>query len=272
MNDSFPKPVLGSLYDVPETFTVTKTRQENYRIKTVFFDKALPCSPGQFVMLWIPGVNERPLSAYRSDPLAITIANVGKFSGRVYVLNPGDRVGIRGPYGNRFELHGKNVLLVGGGYGLVPLSFLAEEAKKRGVKATVVIGARNGKDVILEKDFEIAGCRTFICTEDGSRGLRARSPDVAAALLAKEKFSAIYGCGPEKMEEALVQTARKHRTPCFVSVERHMKCAFGICGACACGDRLACAHGPVFSAEELEGNPDFGKTFLDWGGKRQSYE
>ena len=211
------------------------------------------------------------MSIYRNDPLAITIANVGAFSAKVRALKPGDQVGIRGPYGNRFELKGKNVLLVGGGYGLVPLSFLAAEAAQAGVKATVVIGARNKKDVLLEKDFEQLGCRAFVCTDDGSMGARARSPEVAEGLLSKEKFSAVYGCGPELMEGALVRVSRKHRVPCFVSVERHMKCAFGVCGECVCGDRLACAHGPVFSSEELEGNPDFGKTFLDWGGKRRRY-
>lgn len=262
------KPVLASAFDLPRAFKVSKVRQENYRVKTLYFDAPLPCKPGQFVMVWVPGVNERPLSVYRDDPLAISIANVGDYSAKLFAMKPGDQVGVRGPYGNAFELKGKNILLVGGGYGLVPLSFLALQARERGVKATVVMGARKADDLILERDFEQLGARVVACTDDGSKGAKALSPEIAAGLMMEEKFSAVYGCGPEKMEAALVEASRRQKVPCFVSVERFMKCGFGICGACAVGDKLACAHGPIFSDKELEGNADFGKSHLDEGGKR----
>ncbi|MBU1197774.1 dihydroorotate dehydrogenase electron transfer subunit [Candidatus Micrarchaeota archaeon] len=265
------KPALASAFDIPDAFTIQSVRQENYRIKTFVFDRSLPCKPGQFIMLWIPGVNERPLSVYRSHPLSVSVASVGQFSEKLFHLKHGDRVGIRGPYGNAFELKGKNILLVGGGYGLVPLSFLVTEARKKRVRCTVVIGARKAADVILENEFKKLGCRVFVCTNDGSAGKKGLVTQIANELLSGERFSAVYGCGPEKMEAALVHVARAHRVPVYVSVERSMKCGFGICGACVIGDRLVCAHGTIFTGEELKSNPDFGKQYLDWSGKRKRY-
>ncbi|MFH1199533.1 MAG: dihydroorotate dehydrogenase electron transfer subunit [Candidatus Micrarchaeota archaeon] len=264
-------PALASKFDMPAVFTVTRVRQENYRIRTFYFDRALASKPGQFVMLWLPGVNERPISIHQPDPLSLSVANVGEYSSRVYALKPGDKVGIRGPYGNSFELEGKNILLVGGGYGLMPLYFLAAQARKAGIKTTLAIGARTAADVTMESDFKSEGCRVFVSTDDGSKGEKGYCTLAADRLLAKEKFSAVYGCGPELMEYELVRVCAKRATPVYVSIERKMKCGFGICGECAFGDKLACAHGTVFSGEQLKNNPEFGKTFLDWGGKKRKF-
>lgn len=265
------KPALSSQFDMPAAFAVKRVRQENYRIKTFFFDRPLPSKPGQFVMLWLPGVNERPMSIRSASPLSLTVANVGSFSSKVFSLKPGEKVGIRGPYGNHFELWGKNVLLVGGGYGLVPLLFLAQEAKNKKIKATVVIGARKKEDVILEDDFRQLGFKIAVVTDDGSKGEKALATQVVDSLLSQQKFSAVYGCGPEKMEAELIRVCEASKTPVLVSVERMMKCGFGVCGECVFGDRLACAHGTIFSGEELKNNSEFGKSYLDWGGRRRFY-
>ncbi|MFH1106357.1 MAG: dihydroorotate dehydrogenase electron transfer subunit [Candidatus Micrarchaeota archaeon] len=262
---------LGSKYDMPEAFTVVRVKKENYRISTISFDRPLPSRPGQFVMMWLPGVNERPISIHGPDPLSLSVAKVGEFSSKALELKPGDKVGIRGPYGNSFKLQGRNILLVGGGYGLMPLYFLAVEARKRKIGVTVVAGARKAEDVVLEEDFKRLGCRMSVCTDDGSRGSKGYCTQDADSILSKERFSAVYGCGPEMMEVELVRVCARRRVPVWVSVERMMKCGFGVCGECACGDRLVCAQGTVFGGGDLAKNPDFGKSYLDWGGKRQSY-
>ena len=129
---------------LPQTVRIRDIQGETRTIRTFVLDAELSeAQPGQFVMLWLPGVDEKPISIARPAPLTLTVARVGPFSTALHSRKIGDRVGWRGPYGRGFSLHeDRPALLVAGGYGAAPLYFLATQAVALGIPTTVVLGAR----------------------------------------------------------------------------------------------------------------------------------
>jgi dihydroorotate dehydrogenase electron transfer subunit len=215
---------------------------------TLITDGALPAEPGQFAMIWLPGVEERPYTIVDGDPLAFTVAEVGPFSAAMAALAPGDRLWVRGPYGHGFRLAGRRHLLIGGGSGAASLAPLARRARARGDDVTVVLGARSADLLMLAWLFEREGLPPLLATDDGSAGFHGTALDAAAGALAGRP-DAVYACGPEPMLRAVAERTRDLRIPCQVSLERVMRCGLGVCGQCHCGDRLVCTDGPVFTGD-----------------------
>jgi dihydroorotate dehydrogenase electron transfer subunit len=216
---------------------------------TLVLDDRIVADAGQFVMVWLPGAGERPFSMMDDHPTSLTVAEIGPFTRALCDLSPGDRVWIRGPYGNGFKIEGRRHLLVAGGSGAASLALVAKVARRQGDPATVFLGARTADQLMLRWRFEELGCRVFVATDNGSEGYHG---SVLEALQAREKETvpdAIYGCGPEPMLVALSRYARERGIPLQVSVEAVMKCGLGICGNCHRGDRLVCSDGPVFSGK-----------------------
>lgn len=255
---------------LPHMVSIREVRVENRRVRTFVLDMALPeARPGQFVMLWLPGVDEKPISIAHPSPLTLTVARVGPFSTALHRAREGDRVGVRGPLGRGFHLHpGRPALLIGGGYGVAPLYFLARWAVREEVPTTVVVGARRANDLIYVDRFQALGVELVVATDDGSAGQRGTA--VAAALEAARRHPppAVYACGPERMLVAVLQLCREYGLPGQLSVERYMKCGFGICGQCALDGMLVCLDGPVFSVEELAGLTEFGRFRRNPTGRR----
>lgn len=247
---------------LPKIVAITSVETENDIVKTLTLGIKMAATPGQFVMLWLPGFGEKPFSLAGASPLTISVGARGPFSNRLCSLKKGGKVWVRGPYGRGFELSGKKILLVGGGYGFAPLRFLASEAAKKKISATAVCGARS-KGLLMKP----AVCKTIFTTDDGSFGIKGNVLEAMGQLLAKEKFDTVYTCGPEKMMGAVARLAKKHRSGCQLLLERYMKCGIGVCGHCACGDRLVCFDGPRFGYEMLD-NPEFGKIWRDKTGKK----
>ncbi len=246
---------------LPHVVAIRHIQVETRRVRTFVLDTALPeAEPGQFVMLWLPGVDEKPFSIAAPDPLMLTVARVGPFSTALHQAREGDRVGIRGPFGRGFSLlEDRPALLVGGGYGIAPLYFLAVRALERRIPVTVVIGARRANDLIYVDRFRALDVEPVIATDDGSIGLKGTAVDAAARLLHGDPPPAIYACGPEPMLVALVHLCQERGVSGQMSVERYMKCGFGICGQCALDGMLVCQDGPVFTAEQLAGLTEFGR-------------
>lgn len=219
---------------------------ENYRTRTFTTDLSWPeARPGQFAMVWLPGVNERPLSLLDRDPVRFTVAAVGPFTRALHTLQPGDWLWVRGPYGNGFELVGKRIVLVAGGYGVAPLHFLAREALAAGWEVTVIVGARTRADVLFERRFTALGVPPIITTDDGSYGQRGLVTDALADVLKREPVDMVYACGPRGMLEAVAALCERVGVPAQLSWEGIMRCAMGICGTCARGGWLVCRDGPV---------------------------
>lgn len=249
---------------------IIKVIDESEKVKTFELDCALlDAKPGQFIMVWMPGLGERPISIANEEPLSLAVANVGKVSGGMHKLKKGDVLSFRGPLGNGFtEPRGREgrILLVGGGYGVAPLYFLAKRASDAGVAVCSVIGARTAKDIIFEKKLYAVSGEVFVTTDDGSRGKKGNVMEEARALLDRKKFDMVYACGPERMMVALAEYCRKKEAPCQLSLERLMKCGLGVCGSCDLGGKTVCRDGPVFSGNEALNFSEFGKKKRDSSG------
>jgi dihydroorotate dehydrogenase electron transfer subunit len=236
-----------------ETFTVTEVRRENVRTKTLIFDHALPAQPGQFVMAWLPGIDEKPFSIAAADPLTLLVVAVGPMSDALHRLGPGDRVWVRGPLGRGYCLPeapvGKRILLVGGGYGVAPLRFLADRAAGAGCRVDVCIGAGTVGDVLWVEAFERTGASMAITTEDGSLGTAGLVTEAAEAVIRARPPHTVYACGPVPMLEAVERQCLRHNLPHQLSWEAHMRCGIGLCGSCELEGRdgwLVCQDGPVW--------------------------
>ena len=238
-----------------QVFQVEKKIVENPHTKTLLFDSGLEgAKPGQFVMVWLPGVGEKPFSIAAAAPLALTISDVGPVSHALNEIGVGGRVWIRGPFGQGYRLVGKKHLLVGGGYGAAPLAFLAEEALEQGHQVSVCLGQnRLGlADGIKLSDM---GCnaRSHRRWVERLKGLVTKQ--VEKAIL-EDKPDCLYACGPTGMLLALAELCKQHVLSCQLSFEGLMRCGVGLCGSCELaedlcarvglpGGWLACHDGPV---------------------------
>ncbi len=228
-------------------FTVAEVRVENARTRTIGLRESLAAQPGQFVMAWLPGEGEKPYSVAGAAPLTLLVADVGPFSHALHQLTAGDRLWVRGPLGQGFRLVAGRALLVGGGYGVAPLLFLAHEALAQGCAVEVCIGARTAGEVLLADEFAAAGARVRLATEDGSLGDRGLVTVAAASAIAERRPEMVYACGPGPMLEAMARLCADHNLPHQLSWEAHIRCGLGLCGSCERPGTgwLVCRDGPV---------------------------
>ncbi len=230
----------------PRAFRVAQVRQETPRVRTFVLEGRLEAQPGQFVMAWLPGLDEKPFSLADGDPLTLAVARVGPFTEAMHRLREGDRLWVRGPQGRGFSLPRGRLLVVGGGYGVAPLLFLARRAREAGLEVWAALGARTAPDLLFVDRFRALGCRVEVATEDGSAGRRGLASEVAAALLAEGGVQALAACGPEGLLQAVAALGRRWDLPTEVSREAYMRCGIGVCGSCARDGHLVCKEGPVF--------------------------
>ncbi len=261
---------------LPQVVTIREVHAESRTISTFVLDAAVPgAEPGQFVMLWIPGLDEKPMSIACPDPLTLTVDCVGPFTTALHQRKVGSLVGWRGPYGHGFRVHhDRHALLVSGGCGVGPMYFLAARLLGEGIRVTVALGARTALDLPYVARFEALGVELLVATDDGSRGARGFVTTLAAEWLDRRESQpdhappAVYACGPEAMLVAVCRMCRERGLPGQVSIERYMKCGFGICGQCAMDGLLVCQDGPVFPVEQLDGVRDFGQAHRTATGRR----
>ncbi len=249
---------------------VTERVEETPSTVTLRFPFDPAAAPGQFVMLWVPGDDELPMSlSYTASPSkGVTVKVMGDTSRRIQRIEPGAAVGIRGPFGNSFDLSPRRVLVVGGGSGAAVLAPAAEAATAGGAHLTVALGATRALELLFRDRFRRMGARVEVSTDDGSEGFHGFVTEVATRLLASGPFDVVWTCGPEIMMRKVAEAATARRVPTFCSVERHMKCALGMCDACALGPYHVCTDGPVFPAERLTPLPEFAAFHRDSCGRR----
>lgn len=216
---------------------------------TLELDGALACQAGQFVMVWVPGVEERPFTLMNDEPASLTVADVGPLTHALCALVPGDSVWLRGPYGRGYEVRGDRLLLLGGGSGIASLALIARRANQAGCAVRVVIGARTASQLMLAWYLADFCSELILATDDGSRGYHGTVLQAGASR--RSWATGMYACGPEKMLQALANSLTPNDPPCWVNLERVMRCGFGVCGSCHCGPHLVCLDGPVFPAEVL---------------------
>jgi len=260
--------------NIPTLHKIEEVKAENEEVKTFTFfsaEIAKESIPGQFVMVWNPGVDEIPISIADASPegeLEVAIADVGDCTHSLHQKHVGDLVGLRGPFGRAFSLHGERICMVSGGYGAAPLRFAAKESKELGKHVVVLEGARSSAELLYVSEFLDLGWNVRVATEDGSKGYKGLVTELLEEILASgEKFEQVLTCGPELMMERVCEITRRERIPTQVSAERIVKCGCGACGSCDLGGYRVCKDGPVFDAKELE-RTEFGKWKREKSGKR----
>jgi dihydroorotate dehydrogenase electron transfer subunit len=231
----------------PRMARVADRIQENPKTITLVLDHVLAAQPGQFCMLWLPGVDEKPFSIAGPDPLMFTVARVGPFSEALHALEAGDSLWVRGPFGTGWSAGTGRALLVGGGYGAAPLYFLARVLRDAGADVEAALGARTASDLLFVDRFGGLGLLVHAATEDGSAGTKGQVTAVTASLLGSGRFDRVCACGPEGMLTALEALCEAMHIPAELSHEAYMRCGVGICGSCEHDARLVCMDGPVFS-------------------------
>jgi dihydroorotate dehydrogenase electron transfer subunit len=271
--------ILRRLLDLP-----IKERTRAVRIKRVdnectdimsilFEDEEIKkAKPGQYIMVWIPGLDEIPMSisAMDLDGLSrITVRAMGCATRTLISMKKDEKIGVRGPLGNSYNLISRRPIFVAGGSGMASLMPLFEEFLKRKVKPMVMLGARSDDQLLFVKRLEELCENLVISTDDGSRGLTGYASDYAARFVEKRDFDMVYTCGPEKMMAKVFYIAERNDIPVQASLERYIKCAVGLCGSCAIGPYRVCKDGPIFNSMMIRNTKgEFGVSKMDPSGQR----
>jgi len=244
--------------DMPVSNRVRKVVEENKETRTIFLEEGMPGAiPGQFVMVWLPRVDEKPFAlSYLNGEAAVTVQRKGKFSEGIFRLKKGDYVGVRGPYGNGFDVECSKPCIIAGGIGIAPLAPLAEKLAKK--KPVIIMGAGSEGKLIFRKRLEKIG-KVEYATDDGSCGKKCFASDVLEGVIKREGIDVVYGCGPEMMLKKVFEICKKRKVECRLSLERYMHCGFGVCGSCAIDGYRVCVDGPVFSSKQLSKMTEFGE-------------
>ncbi len=238
------------------------------KVKKIVLEGGIGASPGQYVMAWVPRVGEIPLSvAMDGEETWLLVAKVGKVSSAIHSLARGDYLWIRGPYGKGFSIPSEGkVVLIGGGYGIAPLIYLAHSLRNSSVRIRFYAGFRTREEVLLEDLLRDLSDEVIISTDDGSYGLKGLVTD----HVDYEWADFIFTAGPELMMVKVVNEAVRRGKEVEASLERLIRCAVGVCGACSLDPLglLVCRDGPVFDGHVLLKTEDFGKYWRGFDGRK----
>jgi NAD(P)H-flavin reductase len=231
--------------------------------------------PGQFNMVYVPGVGEAAISI-ASDPADEILEHIVRVVGRVTRviegLGVGDVLGLRGPYGTGWplqEARWKDVLVVTGGLGCAPVAGAVDYMFRRRAsygRITILHGVKQPADLIHRDRFELwrrqPGSVVHLTSDQPDRAWRDRL-GVVTELFDEVEFepsrSVLLLCGPEMMMRIAARRLRERGLPAeriHLSMERNMKCAVGLCGHCQLGPSFLCKDGPIFSLARIA--PFFG--------------
>ncbi|MBR9691888.1 dihydroorotate dehydrogenase electron transfer subunit [Candidatus Woesearchaeota archaeon] len=243
---------------------IEKIIEHNESTRSFVLEDMFTSEPGQFGMVWLPGVDEKPISLSARN--RITVRKVGPFTEKLFEKKEGQYLDVRGPYGRGFPQMGFSTL-IGGGCGIPPLVYLFS---KSGTPAQSFVLAGKNKDELLfldeiikiaEQSTHYQGHNIVAVTDDGSYGKKGFAAD------ANIPEGSIYNlCGPEIMMKTVAEklTApvkeggyETDPSKIYLSMERYMKCAVGICGSCSFSGKRVCADGPVFQYDEISSLPHF---------------
>ena len=263
---------------IPESATIEEIKDEIRDVKTFYMsldnkeiDKNFKIKSGQFIMCTVFGAGEFAVSlppSPENDRFHLTVRKVGSVTNALHDLNVGDKVGIRGPFGNGFpfeEIKGKNIVYVAGGIGLIPLrsSIVHVLQHKQDFGRVIVLhGARTPDDLMYKENLKewqaFPGFETYITVDVGTPGW---SGEVGFVHTLFDKVNlpientVAFVCGPPVMFNTVIGELMKRglRDDCIIStLERHMKCGIGKCQHCAIGRTLVCTDGPVYTYRQIK--------------------
>lgn len=259
---------------LPKIFKIKKLIRETPKAVTLILDGKINYKPGQFIMIWLPGIDEKPfaISYIEKDSFGITIEEKGIFTKKISKIKPKTKVGVRGPFGNGFAIKNNSIISVGG-LGMA----LALPLIKKIKNSTIIQGAKSKEYLLYLKNKDLLKIieknknKIIYCTDDGSFGINGFVTDVLKEMINKN-IKTVYACGPEIMLKKVFEICEKNKIPCQASLERMMKCGIGICGSCCINDQLVCKDGPVFNSEQLRKLTELGKFARLKSGKKVKIE
>jgi len=266
---------------LPELATVLKaqpmTELEIFLELRLDSGNELGHDPGQFVEVSLPGIGEAPISVSSSPTqkgmFQLVVRKVGNVSSAMHMLKPGDKVGIRGPYGTSFPVEdtmkGKNVLFFCGGIGLVPvrsaINYVLSNRNDYN-EVAILFGAKAPADRLFTDEIEewkVRNDLSFSETVDYADENWKGNVGVITRLIPKLKFNPLDSiaiiCGPPVMYKYVILELWWKRMPnenIYVSLERRMKCGVGKCGHCQINGLYACQDGPVFKYTDISEVPE----------------
>ena len=267
---------------IPKIGVVTDIRQDTPDVKTFRVvgrdgKKVFEHVPGQCAMLSVPGAGEGMFSITSSptnrDCMEFSIKKCGCLTGWLHAIEPGQEIGIRGPYGNGFPVdtafRGKDMLFIAGGIGLAPLRSVINYCRDRRSdygKIDVVYGARSKDDLVdfdeilneWMKDEGLSVHLTIDRPQEGWDGHVGFVPNYVKELGFDTGKTAVI-CGPPIMIKFTLAGLTElgfDKTQVYTTMELRMKCGVGKCGRCNIGDKYVCKDGPVFRCDQLDEMPD----------------
>jgi len=269
----------GNLYQ-PSIVVLDEVRDEIKDVKTFFFhfenktqeDTFRTFMPGQFAMVSIFGAGEMAISLPPSpteDRLFFTTRKVGSVTNAMHGLKPGDKFGVRGPYGNGFPMkdyEGRNLIIVAGGIGLIPLRsvilYALHNRSKYG-KIQVFYGSRTPTDLMYTENLsqwqEDKGFECYLTVDKPDESWK-RNVGVVGSLFKLPGVempvpdTTVFVCGPPIMFRFVLAdliTMGFKDENMVSTLERYMKCGVGKCGHCCIGVAYVCTDGPVFTLEQI---------------------
>jgi NAD(P)H-flavin reductase len=260
-----------SAWALPAPWSVVGSQHETHDVVTLELEPpeggGFSFKPGQFNMLYVFGVGEVPISISgdpaASGPVLHTIRDVGAVTHALCALEPGDRVGLRGPYGTHWpveQAEGRDVVVVAGGIGFPPLRpslyhILAN--RDRYGRVVLLYGARTPDDLLFTGElaawrsrFDLEVEVTVDAAVGGWRGNVGVVPDLIQRAQFDPAGTLAFLVGPEIMMRFAARAlfaAGVTEEHVFLSMERNMQCAVAMCGHCQLGPFFVCRDGPVFS-------------------------
>jgi NAD(P)H-flavin reductase len=251
-------------HEIPDTFTLELEPEDGCEIPAF--------ATGQFNMLYVFGVGEIPISISgdptKRSPLVHTTRAVGTVSKAMCELGPGDVIGVRGPFGSHWPLEqaeGKDVVIAAGGIGLAPLRSAMYQiiaGRERYGRVVLLYGARTPEDLLYKRELEHWRAHFDLevsVTVDHATGRWRGSVGVVTRLVSRAPFdprnTLALICGPEVMMRFTATELEQQGVTAehiFISMERNMKCAVGLCGHCQYGPHFVCKDGPVFQYSRMQ--------------------
>lgn len=271
MDEDLYIPQMGRIVDIADV----TPKEKYFRVE---LERPLNHRPGQFVMVSIPGAGESAISITcgpRDDNiLEMVIRKAGNVTGILHTLEVGQFVGIRGPFGNGFdmeEFYGKDILFVAGGLGLVPLRSLItpvmQEAERFG-NVHLIVGSRTPSESMFRDELHEWNEKPNVNlvelvdkTEHQPWNARVGlvTQPIGEIALDADKTLVVL-CGPPVMYKfVIMELALHHSIPdsqIFVDLERRMKCGVGKCGHCQINQVYCCQEGPVFRYSDVMAYPE----------------